>query len=326
MKNNTANRETELEQELAKITPESLHRDADYGKPLFNRRIDYNMFQDTYINVTDIDNVEQAGITKLGKDLRVAATTMTQAEARYLVDYYYQLQDDRIRAKGRQRAFSADGEPHELIVWLSDNTAFLEKQIAKGLLAYAQSHPVGQWSLSITGIGGVISAGLLAHIDIGKAPTAGHIESFGGINPTMTWSKGQIRPFNAKLKVLLWKIGESFVKTSNRESDFYGKIYQQAKEHLTMLNETGAFAGDAARILTEKKWGKDTEAYKMYMSGKLPLAQIHARAKRKAVKLFISHWHYVAYRYAFGKEPSLPYSIAIQEHAHYIAPPNNPFE
>ena len=207
--------------------------------------------------VSDIDNVESNAITKLTKDLKASTVTLSQDEARYLVDYYYTLQNDRIRAKGRVRAFSEQSEPHEVITWLSDNTAFLEKQVQRALTAYAESNPVGRWSMSITGIAGVISAGLLAHIDIEKAATPGHIERFGGIDPTIEWKKGQKRPFNAKLKVLFWKIGESFVKTSNLESDFYGKIYKQAKEHLTEQNESGVFAESAAMYLSQKNYGKD---------------------------------------------------------------------
>ena len=281
------------------------------------------MFQTNKLEqVSDVNNVEQLGITKLTKDLKSAAATLSAIEARFLVDFYYTLQNDRIRAKGRMRAFSADDEPHEVITWLSDNTGYLEKQIQAALTAFAESNPVGRWSMSVCGVAGVISAGLLAHIDIEKAPTAGHIESFGGYNPQMIWNKGQVRPFNAKLKVLFWKIGESFVKVSNNEKDFYGKVYKQAKEFLTEQNEAGKFADDAARYLTEKKYSKETEAYKMYSAGKLPLAQIHARAQRKAVKLFLSGWHEVAYYCRYGKLPALPYSISIQHHAHYIETPN----
>jgi len=281
--------------------------------------------QNSYENVSDVENIEQSAIVKLTRDLKNAAITLQPTEVRFLTDAYYQLQDDRIRAKGRVRAFSEDGEPHELITWLSDNTGYLEKQIQRALTAYAESSPVGRWCMSITGIAGTITAGLLAHIDIEKCPTSGHIESFGGINPTMIWGKGEKRPFNAKLKVLLWKIGESFVKVSNNDKDFYGKIYKQAKEYLTEQNEAGKFKDDAARILTEKKYGKDTEAYKAYISGKLPLGQIHGRAKRKSVKVFVSHFHEIAYQYHYGRKPAAPYSIAILAHSHYIAPPNNPF-
>lgn len=285
------------------------------------------MSYNEYENVIEIGNVEQSAMTKLSRDLRSAAGTMTQQEARYLVDYYYQLQDDRIRAKGRMRAFSESAEPHELIGWLADNTAFLEKQIAKGLLAYAEADFVGKWSLSVCGIGGVLAAGLLAHIDIEKCPSAGHIFSFAGIAPFQKeWKKGGLRPFNAKLKTLTWKLGESFVKVSGRENDFYGKVYVAAKAKLTEANERGDFAEQAAQILQDKRFGKDTEAYKAYSAGRLPLAHIHARAKRKAVYLFLSHWWEVSYRHRFpDRECPRPYVIEHGGHVHYVPIHNDPF-
>lgn len=219
-------------------------------------------------HVDDFDNIEESGIWKLTKDLKEAASTMTAPEARYLVDQYYSLQNDRIRSKNRLRAFSENQEPHEVIQWLSDNTAFLEKQIAKGLLAYAASDFVGQWSLSVCGIGPVIAAGLLAHIDIEQCPNVGHLFSFAGIAANgKKWEKGQKRPFNAKLKVLTWKIGESFVKTSGRPQDYYGKVYLNAKRNETAKNLNGAYAADATRFRTEKNYGDDTGA-KAWMSGK----------------------------------------------------------
>jgi hypothetical protein len=271
-------------------------------------------------------DVEQAGIIKLTKDLKDSTATLSKDEIRFLVDYYYTLQEERIRAAARVRASGAADTPHAVIGWLADNTAYLEKQLQRALTAYAESDAVGRWSMSITGIAGVLAAGLLAHIDIEKAPTAGHIESFGGLNPNVEWKKGERRPFNARLKVLFWKIGESFVKQSGREEDFYGKIYLKAKEYYTAQNDAGAYADEAKKILSQKKFRTDTDAFGHYTSGKLPPAQIHARAKRKAVKLFISHWHEIAYRYRFGKGPAAPYTIAIQGHADYIAPPNDPFE
>lgn len=280
-----------------------------------------------YENVNDANNVEQSGLIKLNRDLREAAATMTQTEARYLVDAYYQLQDDRIRAKNRVKAFSTDGEPHEFITQLANNMAFLEKEVSKCLLAYAKSDFVGQWSLSVCGIGGVIASGLLAHIDMEKAPSVGHIMSFAGIAPNgKKWERGQKRPFNAKLKTLCWKIGESFVKVSGRESDYYGKIYIQAKERLTKKNESGGFAKDAATILTDKKFGKDTEAFKAYSAGMLPPAHIHARAKRVAVSLFLSHWWEVSHRHRFPDRPCpKPYALAHLDHVDYIPIHNDPF-
>jgi hypothetical protein len=55
-------------------------------------------------------------------------------------------------------------------------------------------------------------------------------------------AKGQKRPHNAKLKVLCWKIGDSFVKQQSRENDVYGKVYGERKRLELERNDAGLFA------------------------------------------------------------------------------------
>jgi len=172
--------------------------------------------------------MELEPLKRLTKDLRKAAVTLSRAEARYLVDYYYQLQEFRKSSNNQIRSMADTAEPHDVLDWLAQNTATLEKNIKSALDAYTSGDGVGRWSKSIVGIGPVISAGLLAHIDIEKAPTAGHIWRFAGLDPTTTWEKKQKRPWNAQLKTLCWKIGESFVKVTNRKGDIYGHLTSQA--------------------------------------------------------------------------------------------------
>ena len=150
----------------------------------------------------------------------------------------------------------------------------------------------------------------------------GSIWRFAGLDPTFTWDKGKKRPWNAALKTLCWQIGESFVKVSGREDDFYGKLYLKRKQQETAANNAGQFAEQARLKLERFNIGKDTEAYKAYSQGKLPPAHIHSRAKRWAVKLFLSHYHWVAWTLATGTPPAEPYAISILGHADYIAPPN----
>lgn len=260
-------------------------------------------------------------VQKLTKDLREAAIILSTDEARFLVDAYYSMQEDRIRSAAQTRALSASGEPHAVVKWLGEQSEILESQIKRALEQYAKHDPVGEWLMSIVGIGPVIAAGLLAHIDITKAPTVGHIWRFAGLDPTMKWEKKTKRPWNAALKVLCWKTGESFVKTCNHENSVYGPIYRQRKEYEQLRNERGELAEQAARALTEKRISKDTEAFKSYSVGRLPLAHIHARACRYTVKLFLSHVHEKMYWNKFGIAPPLPYPIAVLGHAHRIAAP-----
>lgn len=293
-------------------------------------------------------------IIKLTKDLRAAVATLNPDEVRFLVDSYYSMQENRIRAAGQVRSMEKSQEPHAVLAWLSGKSEQLEGQVKAALDAYSKSNPVGRWSRSVKGIGPVIAAGLLAHIDIEKAPTVGHIWSFAGLDPTKKWNKGEKRPWNASLKTLCWKIGESFVKVSGREGAFYGALYLQRKAAEIAANDTGKFA--AAALAGAERVGKTTESWPWYAacfaagtmrewtaledpkarieflkqrrgepgSGQamLPPGHVHARAKRYAVKLFLAHWHEIAFQDKFGKPPPNPYPIAILGHAHKIEPPS----
>jgi hypothetical protein len=269
-----------------------------------------------------IDTTEtMASISRLTRDLAAATTTMTDDEARFLVDAYYMMQDQRIRTDNQVRALSGDAEPHAVLAWLAGQSDTLENQVKRALTKFAQSHRFGAWPMAQVGIGPVITAGLLAHLDINRAPVAGHFWNFAGLNPGIAWEKGQKRPFNAALKTLCWKIGESFVKVSGREDAFYGQIYAAKKVSEIEKNEAGLFADQAAAKLERFKIGKTTDAYKAYSIGKLPPAHIHARAKRYAVKLFLSHLHETMYEIEYGTTPPLPYAMAHLGHAHKIEVP-----
>ena len=261
-------------------------------------------------------------VKRLNKDIKQAAATLSRQEARYLVDTYYQIQEHRMATAAQSRTLSKTGEPNAVVEYLTTELATLENEIKKALRAYAENDPVGRWSMSICGIGPVLAAWLLAHIDIEKAPTAGHIWSFAGLEPTQEWKKGQKRPWNAKLKTLCWKIGQSFVKVCNNENDVYGHAYKARKELETQKNAAGDYSGQAEKKLAGHKIGKDTEAYKWYSQGKLPPAHIQQRAERYATKLFLAHWQHVAYMKRYGEEPPKPYAIAVLGHAHEIAVPN----
>lgn len=259
-------------------------------------------------------------LKRLARDIRSAATTLSRDEARFLVDLYYTMQEHRIATAGQVHSLVTSGEPHATIGFFAAQMRTLEGQVKSALDAYSNSEPLGQWARSVVGIGPVISAGLLAHIDIAKAPSYGNVWSFAGLNPTVKWEKGQKRPWNAALKTLCWKIGESFVKVSGRDGAFYGKVYAETKERYQRENTALVYADAAAAALKAKKIGKETEAFKAYSVGLLPPAHVHARAKRYAVKLFLSHYWERGRKLAGLPVPE-PYPIAHLGHAHRIEPP-----
>jgi hypothetical protein len=260
-------------------------------------------------------------IQKLSRDLRNAAKTLGVREARYFVNTYYDLQDYRIASANQQRKLLEGEEPSEFIGWLNANLEVLENQIKVVLDKWSGAQPMGVWARNVCGVGPVISSGLLANIDIARAPTVGHIWRFAGLDPTDKWTKGEKRPWNANLKRLCWLIGESFVKVSSNVKDTYGKLYLQRKEYERVKNENGDYAPLAAARLAQDRARKrklDPGLIAIFESGKLPAAALHERSKRWAVKLFLAHWFEEAYRLHHGEEPPKPYPIQHMGHAHLI--------
>lgn len=256
----------------------------------------------------------------ISKDLRKAAATLSKIEVRFLVDFYYQAQKDRIRTGNQIRAASEAEEPHAVLAWFFGKAEDIEKSLKGALSTYAKSNDLGQWCLSIHGIGPVITAGLMAHIDITKAPTVGHIWRFAGLDPTARWKAGERRPWNASLKRLCWIIGGSFVKLRSSPNDIYGKVYEQRKVYEQANNEAGNYAELAKRTIEEKRI-RDKATRSRYEEGKLPDGRIENRARRYATKLFLSHYHHVAYEIEFGRIPPKPYIIEHGGHVDFIAPP-----
>lgn len=312
---------------------------------------------------TDFNDDEVPGlatpIEKLTADLKSAGKTLSSQEARFLVDSYYMMQDNRKRTAMQKTALAKNNEPAALLEWLTEQNKALENSIKISLDVFSLSRPEGRWARDVMGVGPITTAGLLAYIDINKAETVSSIWRYAGLDPTIIWGKGQVRPYNATLKTICaFKIGEGFVKTSNKPKSYYGKIYATRKRLEWKRNLEGGFAKDAENILAAKKFDKKTITYKFYsgqfsqaligsylaagesipqdlkpdLEGKtpwpmLPPAHIHARARRYAVKLFLAHFHEISYRLAFGKPPPLPYPIVhLEGHNDIIAVPFLPPE
>jgi len=318
-------------------------------------------------------------IELLTKDLKDAARMITPTEARFLVDYYYIIQEDRKRTSNQKRALSEDEEPSLIIDWLVQNNTRFESSIKKALDVFSAAQEVGQWARSILGVGPVIASGLLAHIDMDKTPSIGALWRFAGYDPTSQWlgkekaeallktypgpittemiatiaqdrglkygtllngslddngkpSRPKLiaalakRPYNADLKVLCWKLGECFVYVSGNPDSLYGRIYRETKAREIARNESGELAEQAREKLERFKIGRDTEAYKHYSAGSLPPAHIHARAKRRAIKIFLSHYWQVAYQVKWGVPAPDPWIIAHGGHQDLIPIPGWPME
>ena len=273
---------------------------------------------------TDEDSALPNLVERLDRDVLRATLSLTPREMRFLVDTYYQIQKMRIQLGNASGAASRDEEPGEFPGWLSRQMRLLETRLRSVMLAWAEDRVAGQWAMSQVGIGPVLAAGLLAHIDPERAKTAGAVWRFAGLDPTLVWDKGQKRPYNADLKVLCYEIGDSFVKFHNNSKCYYGHLYAERKLQEQERNEAGLFAEQAAATLREKKI-TEPETKACYEAGRLPPGRIEFRARRVAVKLFLAHFQQVL-REANGLPIVAPYVIEHLGHVHLRTPPGWPLE
>lgn len=255
----------------------------------------------------------------LRMDAQLAAS-MSRDEARYLVWLYYAMQKNRLAAGNRLRALKTRGEPGHSLAFIERQFLILETQVRRILAQWGCKFPEYRWAVSIYGIGPVLAAGLQSVFDVEGRPRVSSFWRFAGLDPTLEWKPGQKRPFSAQAKVLAWKIGESFLKFSNRDQCWYGKLLREKWEYYKARNEAGDYAARA--LERASRVARNTEAYKFYAAGKLPPAHVLAMAKRWVAKLFLAHYHHVCHLVRYGTPPPQPYVIARLGHATFIEPPN----
>lgn len=263
--------------------------------------------------------------TKLARaDARRMAEHLDANSIRWLVDLYYQLQEFRKASGNQKRAAEAQDEPAAAIIWTFDQMRRTEAAIKTIMDEWTSTTRPGRWLKGVKGIGPVLAAGLLATFDPTK-PTVGHWWRFAGMDPTVTWEKGQKRPWSARAKVLCWKVGDSFVKVSGRDDAFYGQLYRHRKAYELARDADGGHK-EAADVTLAAKRLKDKATIERYESGHLPDGRLDLRARRWAVKMLLSHLHYVMWEDRTGEQPPKPYAISILGHVDMIVPPGWPCE
>lgn len=142
------------------------------------------------------------------------------------------------------------------------------------------------------------------------------------INPTTADMSAYLAkpPYNLDLKKMCYLIGDQFMKRHNNPKSVYGKLYEERKALIIKQNLEGKYAEQSAEYLAKKNISKSTKTYQAYSKGLLPDGQIDMRARRYAVKIFISHVFEAMYIDKHGKLPPLVYPIEYLGHADYIKP------
>lgn len=137
----------------------------------------------------DVDGTEVnlEPIKRISADLRAAARTLRPQEVRYLVDLYYATQKLRIRSAHQTRIAALSAEPNEFFAWTLSQMEGLERRIKAAMQEFSEAQRPGRWAMSVRGIGPVLTAGLLANVNLTRQTTPSKLWAFAGLDPTRPW-------------------------------------------------------------------------------------------------------------------------------------------
>ena len=260
---------------------------------------------------------------KTKKAEAITVTPSTEQEVRLIVDTYYQLQKVRVATGNQESAIArgVDAPSHEspVIAQTKAGLEAVEKEIVKYLDYWRESQPTYPWMRRVYGIGPVLSAGLMAYVDLRKANHPSAIWKYAGLVPFARRERGKKSEWNAQLKLLCYKIGDCFVKFSGRSECFGGSLYRKKKAFYVSKNEAGGFAETCKREIDSGRFSKGTDAYRSYLAGRLPDGRVDLMARRYAVKLFLSAYWQVG-RQALGLPTHNPWVEEHGGHADIIRP------
>lgn len=237
-------------------------------------------------------------MTKRSKTLQSSQENITTKELEYLIERYYQVQKHRIAMGNEVFQLEQEGSNPVTLNYYGQRFKEVEDEIAKTIEKAIKNHEMYDWLKQIKGIGPILGAALVAFIDIERAEHASSVWKYCGLAPDQKREKGKKLDYNPFMKTIAWKIGESFVKTKGVYRGIYdtSRAYYDVKfpEKQLVTDEKGK----AKLSRTGQKWYKYTDGHK------------YAMAKRRTVKLFLSHF-WAEWRERRGLPVSEPFAHRV---------------
>lgn len=227
----------------------------------------------------------------------------------------YFIQKARVQAQVRESHLKRNESEDPLTTEIKKRVYDLEKWLNSKVAEVVRAHPCYGWFSQIKGIGDLNIGKVICLIDIEKCQTISKLWRYAlgapigedGNKHVEKRTKGEPIHYNQMLKVMCWRLGQSFIKANNKYADYY----RAEKEKIVQkLADKGIQVVPAANLPTED--GKKVEK-----DGKFSLGHVDRMAFRKMMKLFLSHL-WLKWREAEGLPISQPYVIAKGGHEHII--------
>lgn len=265
--------------ELGKLTAGSYYDHQEVRISEFNRIRDIVYRKWEGINLTEVQK-------KKPKEEKY----LKKFEDRHILEYVRILKEDK-------KLSNEEADYLDKVIEVQKNAEKFE-QMYKGLMMdYVESQKVYKVFLEkIKGISAILSANLLK--EFGYCENAIHISSlwkYCGMHvvegQAPVRKKGEKLEFNARLRTLVWKISDSFVK---QRTPFYREIYDKEKRHQVKMLDEFTESLDKKRKKEFDKINKRDEKrkYVSEFNPKAPVSLMNAdlRARRKTIKIFLAHY------------------------------------
>lgn len=267
-----------------------------------------------------------AKLNILFNDTDVTLQHYNQRSMRDIVSAYYRMQSERSILSAHSDKLQESEYNHDVLNRVSDVFVSIEDSLYPLFETFSLQYKVGQWALLHSGITPVFVAGLISNIDISKAYNVSSVYRYCGIDPSLTYVKGSKVLWNADLKSLVWKIGQSISKCTTSKNSFYVDLYHQNRTSCQQINLSGGYSHKAKDILTNRNI-KNTAIRRKLESGFLPDVYIDAQARKFVVKIFLAHFHtvwYEDYHSVLNLNPTAAPRFRSSEHSdiYYIDVPN----
>lgn len=210
----------------------------------------------------------------------------------------------------------------EKILEVQTNARKYEDSYKKLMMDFVESEPIYKEFLEhIKGISSVLSANLIK--EFGYCYNAPHISSLwkycgmhvrDGQAPTR--KRGEKLEFSSRLRTMVWKISDSFVK---QRTPYYREIYDKEKVRQNKLLEDvmNALSDDEKKELKKITKRDEKRAFFNRFNPKAPVSLMNAelRARRKMIKIFLAHYWMCA-KELTNQEITRPYTEDKLGHKH----------
>jgi len=229
-----------------------------------------------------------------------------------LVDSQLSIEKIRVALQVRQSHLKLQEKEDLETDNLLNEVKELEDYVDKRVATLLKQHPAYPWFSRVLGIGPENIAKVVGLIEIEKAPTVSSLWKFAGFHVEENGTAPKREPgkkleYNSKLRSMCWRVGDSLIRArgKNGPSKFALYYYQEKEKYLARFKAEGRSIVPADKL--PKVNGKKIENEDFISEG-----HIHAMAKRKMVKMFLSML-WVEWRKAESLPISEPYAIAHLE-------------